>query len=133
MLKLEAAAPHQFYAGFPEQNISDFNVGGSGRLDIGRTFNVSSGFSYGDLDESLGANPVVGVVGEPVHYQVAGGNLGASKVFNRIRLSLDGSAPFDEEIPRMRHFGLRSALGRALCSDSILESSRPHALSAILE
>jgi hypothetical protein len=72
-------------------NYQDFSVGGDGRLDIQRNWNVYGGASWNRLHEERGSPNTTSLAGQPltIFYQTSA-NVGYFQKFNRLSVRADG-------------------------------------------
>ncbi|MHB8286433.1 MAG: outer membrane beta-barrel protein [Caulobacteraceae bacterium] len=82
-----ASLASDVYAEHSTESTTDYQIGGSGRLDILAQDNISANLSYGHNTESRTAENTVVSTAAPVQYDVLSGGLSSQQLFNRVRLS----------------------------------------------
>ncbi len=75
------------YASHSGENTTDYQIGGSGRLDVFRASDVTASFSYSHSTESRTAEDADNAASSPVQYDQIVGSLGALQTLNRLRFS----------------------------------------------
>lgn len=88
-LNFGVTAPNTFYSDFDDANTSELIATVDGRLDVYRDFFFRGGAVYGDRAEPLSSSPTTLPLAEPIEYTETGGNIGVTKVFNRLMVSAD--------------------------------------------
>lgn len=71
LLELVAGSKSYLFSSHGSENLTDWNVGGNGRLDIQRGSAVYAGGSYSKLHEISNSPDSPGFIGEPVQYRYA--------------------------------------------------------------
>ena len=92
MLNFFALGRFALYGVDPSLNdYQDVSVGGDGRLDIQRDWNVYGGASWNRLHEERGSPNTTNFVGQPITvFNQTSANLGYFQKFNRLSVRLDG-------------------------------------------
>ncbi len=86
-LALFAHAIFNRYASNTTEDTTDYGVGGSGRVDIERGSNLTTGGSFDRLTEPRTAPTSPGAATKPIRYDLWQANAGLVKEFNRLRLT----------------------------------------------
>jgi hypothetical protein len=96
-LRFSAGLATDGYSQHSSENTTDWNVAADGRLDFAGRANVSGGLSFARLTEprtssnqATGGAFGAGSPAKPVEYDLAMGNIGWTKEFNRLKLGLRG-------------------------------------------
>ena len=90
-LDLYARAFINRYIEHTTEDANSYVFGGTGRLDVGRTSNITAGASWGRFIEPRTAPTAPGAAAEPTLYDLAQANLGALAELNRMRFEATGT------------------------------------------
>ncbi|MEQ9519919.1 MAG: outer membrane beta-barrel protein [Parvibaculum sp.] len=93
-VRLEADINQSLYARHDDENVMDWRVSASGRIDVLSTTSLRGSVAYATLSEERGATDAIGNAAEPTEFTEAALSLGVRQEFNR--LSGDVSAIYTE-------------------------------------
>lgn len=85
MLEMHASGTFNRYLTYSSQDTDDYTVGGQGRLDVLRTFQINGGGDWAHLTEPRTSAPAQNQP-FPVRYNLGSAFASASKEFNRLRI-----------------------------------------------
>lgn len=90
-LILNATADAAFYAENDDENVVDWGVGATGRIDIVRDSSIDLEAAYDHLTEDRGSANATGVQSEPTEYDLLYGLVAINHKFNRVSLRAEGT------------------------------------------
>jgi len=94
-LNFSASADAGRYHEFSSENYTDYRVGAGGRFDVARETAVSGDVFHRRLHEGRNdPDGPIGTVGEPIVYNLSGGEVALAQGFNRIRTRLSAQAGY---------------------------------------
>ena len=90
-LILNASVDAAFYAENDDENVVDWGVGATGRIDIVRDSSIDLEASYDHLTEDRGSANATGVQADPTEYDLLYGLVAINHRFNRVSLRASGT------------------------------------------
>lgn len=90
-LILNATADAAFYAENDDENVVDWGVGATGRIDIVRDSSIDLEVSYDHLSEDRGSANATGAQAEPTEYDLLYGLVAINHRFNRVSVRASGT------------------------------------------
>jgi hypothetical protein len=89
--ELYAGLNNYNYSKYTQENLTDWDVGGDGRIDASRAATLSGGGSYGEAHESLQSPNTVGFQASPNRYYKTHGEANGTYQPNRLGFGAGGS------------------------------------------
>jgi hypothetical protein len=86
-LNFTAQVARSQYFNRTTENHTDYSAGANGRLDVDRSSNINGGVTYSRNTEPRSSIEAFQLVDKPIKYDIGGANIGASKEFNRLRVT----------------------------------------------